>query len=57
MPETIAFIDRYANVISAPVRNFTLVTSVRRIDTGYLVTTDQGDWKCREFIFVHFGGT
>ena len=52
MPETVAFIDRYANVISAPVRTLTLVTSVRRIDTGYLVTTDQGDWKCRSVVMA-----
>ncbi len=52
MPETVAFIDRYANVISAPVRILTLVTSVRRIDTGYLVSTDQGDWKCRSVVMA-----
>ncbi len=44
MPEVIAFIDRYAKVISAPVETSTTVTSVRRDDAGYLVTTDRGDW-------------
>ena len=44
MAETVAFIDQYANVISAPVQTLTLVKSLRRTDTGYLVTTDQGDW-------------
>ena len=46
MPETIAFINDYATVISAPVRTHTLVTSLRRTDEGYLVNTDQGDFKC-----------
>jgi len=50
MAETIDFIDHYANVISAPVRTLTLVTSVRKTDTGYLVTTDQGVWKCRSVV-------
>jgi putative flavoprotein involved in K+ transport len=44
MPEVIAFIDRYAKVISAPVETSTTVTSVRRDDAGYLVTTDRDDW-------------
>ena len=47
MPQTIAFIDRYARVIAAPVRTHTVVTSVVKTDTGYLVSTDQGDWPCR----------
>ena len=52
MHETIAFIDRYANVISAPVHSFTLVTSVCKTDTGYLVSTDQGDWQCRTVVLA-----
>ena len=47
MPETIAFIDRYARVIAAPVRTHTVVTSVRKSDARYRVSTDQGDWQCR----------
>ncbi len=46
MPETIDFIARYARAISAPVRTHTKVTSVRRLDDGYEVETDQGLWKC-----------
>ena len=46
MPETIDFISRYARAISAPVRTHTTVTSVRRLDDGYEVETDQGLWKC-----------
>ena len=39
MPETIAFIERYADVISAPVHTDTTVTSVRSVDDGYEVGT------------------
>jgi len=52
MPETISFIDRYASAISAPVHVLTVVTSVRKTDTGYFVTTDQGDWKCRSVVLA-----
>jgi len=44
MPQVIGFIDRYAEVISAPVETHTTVTSVSRNDVGYLVATDRGDW-------------
>ena len=47
MPELIAFLDRYAEVISAPLETNTNVTSVRAEDGGYWVGTDQGDWRCR----------
>ena len=52
MPETIAFIDRYAKVIAAPVHSQTLVTSVAKTDSGYLVSTDQGDWQCRTVVMA-----
>jgi putative flavoprotein involved in K+ transport len=47
VPEVVDFIDRYARLIAAPVQTGTAVTSVRRADDGYLVATDQGDWRCR----------
>jgi putative flavoprotein involved in K+ transport len=47
MPEVIAFIERYASVVDAPVRARTTVTDVRRADGGYRVTTDQGVWEAR----------
>ena len=46
MPETIGFIEKYAEIISAPIRNHTRVTSVRRRCGGYEVVTDQGTWQC-----------
>ena len=52
MPETIAFIERYAEVTSAPVQTDTTVTSVRGVDDGYLVATTQGDWRCRTVVIA-----
>ena len=39
------FIAEYAKVIGAPLMDGTTVTSVRRTDDGYLVTTEQGEWS------------
>jgi len=44
--EVADFIGEYAKVIAAPVMDGTTVTSVRRTDDGYLVTTEQGEWRC-----------
>jgi putative flavoprotein involved in K+ transport len=52
MPETIAFIERYAEVISAPVQTGTTVTSVRRVDEGYEVTTDRGAWNAKTVVIA-----
>ncbi len=52
LPETIAFIERYAQVISAPVQTDTVVTAVRRTESGYQVATDQGDWRCRTLVLA-----
>ena len=52
MPETIAFIERYADAISAPLQTSTEVTSVRRSDGGYAIATDQGDWQCRAVVLA-----
>ena len=52
MPETIAFIERYARLVSAPVRTHTRVTCVRRDDDGYLVATDRGAWRCRAVVIA-----
>ena len=52
MPETIEFIERYADVISAPVQTHTAVTSVRSVDEGYEVATSQGDWWCRSVVLA-----
>jgi putative flavoprotein involved in K+ transport len=52
MPETIAFIERYAHVIAAPVQTHTKVTSVRLSNGGYQVVTDQGEWQCRTVVMA-----
>ncbi len=46
MPEVVEFITRYAAEIAAPVLTGTTVTSVRRDDGGYCVTTDHDEWHC-----------
>src|SRR5215475_5989938 len=46
IPEVIEFIVDYARAIAAPVHTHSTVVSVRRVEAGYLVRTDQGDWGC-----------
>jgi len=45
MPETIGFIERYAALISAPVRPNTPVTSVVRDDAGYRIEAGGEQWS------------
>ena len=52
MPETIAFLERYARVISAPVHEHTVVTSVRRTEEGYAVATHRGEWRARVVVLA-----
>src|SRR5690242_6750385 len=52
MPQTIAFIERYAEVIAAPVLTHTRVDSARRSDEGYEVVTNQGKWECRTLVLA-----
>jgi putative flavoprotein involved in K+ transport len=52
MAQTIAFIEGYAEVISAPVRSHTRVTSVRAAEDGYTVATTEGDWQCRTVVLA-----
>jgi putative flavoprotein involved in K+ transport len=50
MPETIAFIESYADRCGAPVRTHTAVTSVAPADGGYRVSTSEGEWRCRAVV-------
>jgi putative flavoprotein involved in K+ transport len=50
MQETIEFLERYAEVISAPVRTHTRVTSVRPREEGYEIETSEGEWRCRAVV-------
>jgi putative flavoprotein involved in K+ transport len=46
------FIAEYAKTIAAPVITGTTVTSVRRIDDYYVVTTDEGEWRCATVVLA-----
>lgn len=52
MPEVVSFISGYARTINAPVRTNTAVTSVRRVDDGYEVTTTNGSFHGRSLILA-----
>jgi putative flavoprotein involved in K+ transport len=52
LPEIVDFIAGYAKLISAPVRTYTTVTSVRSEGAGYLVRTDRGEWRCRTVVIA-----
>lgn len=52
MSETVAFIERYAAQIAAPVRSRTEVESVQRTDDGYRVRTTRGEWRCRTVVLA-----
>jgi putative flavoprotein involved in K+ transport len=47
-----AFISRFAEASRAPVRTGTNVTSVRRTDDGYHVTTSRGEFSCRAVVIA-----
>ncbi len=53
MPETIRFLDDYAEAISAPVETHTAVTSVRGDNGGYQVTTEAGDWQAKTVVLAN----
>jgi putative flavoprotein involved in K+ transport len=50
--DVVAFVSRYAAESGAPVQSQTTVTSVRRTDTGYRVTTDRGDFDARTVVLA-----
>ena len=50
--ELVEFISRFAAVAAAPVRTHTTVTSVRKTDDGYLVSTSNGDLRCRSLVLA-----
>lgn len=52
MPETIRFIERYAEVVSAPVRTHTTVRSVCAVDDGYEIATTEDQWRCRTVVIA-----
>jgi putative flavoprotein involved in K+ transport len=52
MTETISFIEQYAEVISAPIRTQTSVTSVRRPNGDFEVVTDRGTWRAKTVVIA-----
>ena len=50
MPEVVDFITDYAALIAAPVMSGTPVSSVRRNNGQYRVTTNQGEWRCETVV-------
>ena len=52
MGEVTEFIERFATASRAPVRTGTDVTSVRRTDDGYRVTTNRGEIGCRAVVIA-----
>ncbi len=50
MGEVVEFIERFAKDSGAPVRTGEEVTSVRRTDEGYAVTTTSGEIRCRAVV-------
>ena len=52
MPETIELFEGYARSIAAPIQTQTTVKSLRRIDDGYEVVTDNGTWQCETVVIA-----
>jgi putative flavoprotein involved in K+ transport len=52
MGEVTEFIERFAAFARAPVRTGTNVTSLRRTDDGYHVTTNRGEIRCRALVIA-----
>ncbi len=52
MPETVAYLEGYARAIGAPVRAHTRVTAIRRAESGYVVATDRGEWRCAALVLA-----
>jgi len=52
MPETIAFLERYAKRVSPPLHTHCPVTAVRRTDDGYEVVAGEGTWHCKAVVLA-----
>jgi putative flavoprotein involved in K+ transport len=52
MNEVVEFVSRFAVAAGAPVRTQTTVLSVRRTAGGYLVTTQNGEFRCRTVVLA-----
>ena len=52
MPETVAFIERYAELISAPVVQYTEVTSVTRRNDAYIIQANDEQWSSKAVVIA-----
>jgi putative flavoprotein involved in K+ transport len=52
MPETIAFLERYARHVSPPLQTHCPVTAVRRTADGYEVVAGEGNWQCKAVVLA-----
>ncbi len=52
MPETIAFLERYANRVSPPLQTHCPVTAVRHTADGYEVVAEHGTWHCKAVVLA-----
>ena len=55
LPETIAFLERYARLVSPPLKTHCRVSAVRRAPDGYEVVTAQGTWHCKAVVLATGG--
>ena len=55
LPETVAFLEHYARLVSPPLRTRCPVTAVRRSADGYEVATAQGTWSCKAVVLASGG--
>ncbi|CUA86147.1 Predicted flavoprotein CzcO associated with the cation diffusion facilitator CzcD [Chelatococcus sambhunathii] len=52
MPETVRFLENYAQRIAAPVESGVDVRSARRVSAGYRIVTDAGEWAARGLVIA-----
>ena len=52
MPETIGFIERYADLVSAPLEENTTVTRVQKTGDVFRLETNQGNYQCRTLVLA-----
>ncbi len=52
MAEVVAFVERYARLLAAPLETDTTVESLTRSGEGYEVATDRGVWQCASVIIA-----
>ena len=56
MPEVVAFFERYARLIQAPVERNTAVRSVEAASSGFIVVTDSATWHAAAVVVATGSG-